>query len=111
MTEGEKLQEVMQWRGVTQRELSNRTGIARSTIGNYITGIRDMQVGALKTIAAALDVSPWTLINGEPLPADPLELGSTENRILIELRSMPLSVQKVLVATIDGMYKAEVKPE
>lgn len=50
--------------GLTPKELSARSGVATSSLHNYIKGVRSIPVeGALFAVAAALEVSPGTLVD------------------------------------------------
>lgn len=86
MTIGEKIGEVLDWSGVTQKELSERTGISPSMVSSYISGTHAVSFESASKIADALDVSLWVLLNGEPLPANENEITKDESRVIGEYR-------------------------
>lgn len=52
-----RLRKMMQIKGVTQQELSERTGIAQSNISGYIRGVNSPSFYVIDKIAKALDCS------------------------------------------------------
>lgn len=105
MTVNEKLQEVMDWKGVKQEQLHELTGIARSTIGGYTSGRRAISVEVAYQLAAALGVSSWTLLNGEPLPATPDDLTGEETALVTDLRGLTLEQKEVVLNVVATMKK------
>jgi transcriptional regulator with XRE-family HTH domain len=62
-TTGEKLKRLRRGRGWTQKELSDASGVAQSTIAQIETMRREEpRPGTLKKLAVALDVSPADLL-------------------------------------------------
>ena len=59
---GRRIAELRQRAGLSQRELAERLGWARDTIAHYELGRRAIGLDRLAAIAAALHVSPATLI-------------------------------------------------
>lgn len=58
LTFGDKLKQLLDTKGVTQRELSIATGITEVSISRYITNKRkDPRLDALRKICSALDIS------------------------------------------------------
>ena len=105
MTVNEKLQEVMDWRGIKQEQLHDLTGIARSTIGGYTSGRRAISVEVAHQLAAALGVTPWTLLNGEPLLATHDDLTGEEARVITDLRGLTLDQREIVFKTMETMKK------
>lgn len=62
-TFGTRLKAVLQEKGLTQRELSRRTGIAESTISRYIDDTRKPGNGNLKKLSGTLDI-PVRILSG-----------------------------------------------
>lgn len=52
-----RLRKIMQIKGITQQELSERTGIAQSHISNYVRGTRSPSFYIIDKIAKVLDCS------------------------------------------------------
>lgn len=86
MTIGEKIGEVLDWSGLSQKELATRTGISTSMISSYISGTHSVSIEVAKKIAAAMDVSLWVLLDGEPLPEKNQDLTEDERWVIGEYR-------------------------
>lgn len=88
MTVGEKIEEILIWSGLNQKSLASKTGIARSTLSDYIRGVSSPTIEVAQAIADALGVSLWTLLNGEPLEITEKEITLTERRLLGDYRAL-----------------------
>lgn len=53
-------------RGLTQAELSRKSGLSRPNLSVIEQGGRDLTVGTLRRLAEALEVEPGTLADGVP---------------------------------------------
>lgn len=95
VTIGEKIQEVMDWSGKNQTELAALSDVSQSAISDYIRNDRAPSIDALQKIAAALDVSPWIFLNGEPLPVKGMDLTEAEEAHMREYRMLTESQRKV----------------
>ena len=63
MNLGENIKQFRKVRNLTQSELSQETGIPRSTIQKYESGsIQNVSLNAVETISSALDVPPTDLV-------------------------------------------------
>ena len=62
---GERLQSILQSRGVTQRELAARIGTTEATICRYVTGDREPKADMLANIATALHTTSDYLLGIE----------------------------------------------
>ena len=63
MNLGENIKQFRKVRNLTQSELSQETGIPRSTIQKYESGsIQNVSLNAVETISNALDVPPTDLV-------------------------------------------------
>lgn len=60
---GENLQEMLDERGINQRELSKLTGIPTSTISNYIVGKSMISGEAIVKIVYAIDADYFDLLD------------------------------------------------
>lgn len=91
MTVPEKIQEIMEWsnrKKLTQLELARLSGISKSSLNGYIHGDRKITVDAAQKIADALDVSLWTLLNGEALAVVSMDLTERERRLVSGYRRL-----------------------
>lgn len=57
MTVGEKIEEVMQLKGMSRRKLSEITNLSEASISRYINGEREPRSISLAAIARALNVT------------------------------------------------------
>lgn len=62
MTMGEKINEVLKERKMSQRDLANKIGVDETTLSRYISDSRQPRLDVLIKIARALDVSVEYLI-------------------------------------------------
>lgn len=60
---GDNLAEMLFELGMTQQELANRTGLAKSTISDYIHKVKLPGIRAIVNIAYALDVDVNELVD------------------------------------------------
>ena len=91
MTVPEKIQEIMEWsnrKKLTQLELARLSGISKSSLNGYIHGDRKITVDAAQKIADALNVSLWTLLNGEVLAVTSMDLTERERRLVSGYRRL-----------------------
>ena len=60
----DNLKRALEVKGVSQRELANRTGITESSISRYCSGEREPRTYTLSKIALALHMTTDELIGG-----------------------------------------------
>lgn len=101
----EKLQEVLDWRGKSQYDLADAVGIPRGSISSYVTGPTTISIEQAYKFAAALGVTPWTLLNGEPLLATHDDLTAEEAHTITDLRGLTLDQREVVLKTVETMKK------
>lgn len=109
VTVEEKLQEYLIWSGVQQKDLARLSGISKSSISGYVRGERKMTVEALQKIAAALDVSVWTFLNGDPLMVKPIDVTAEECKLLSEYRMLNGEERKLINHTLDMLNSKKLK--
>jgi transcriptional regulator with XRE-family HTH domain len=61
---GIRLRQIRERRGLTQLQLSTRSGVAQSTISQYETGTRSATLKTLRSLAGVLQCKPWELVEG-----------------------------------------------
>lgn len=105
MTVNEKLAELLDWQDMTQQELADRTGIPRTNISTYIIGRNAVSVEVAYKLAAGLGVTPWTLLNGEPLPVSPLDLSKHEETMVADLRGLKVEQAEAVQVLVDTFKK------
>ena len=103
MTANEKIAELLDWSGMSQQALADALGIPRTTVSNYITGRTPVSVETAYKIADALGVTPWTVLNCEPLPATPLDLTADEAAAIGMARGLPRKERALLAAILNYM--------
>lgn len=99
----EKLQELLTWSGMTQFELADKVGIPRGSINSYVSGRTPISVELAYQMAPALKVSPWTLLNGEPLLATAMDLSAEEAKLVTDLRGLTTQQRELIDALIETM--------
>lgn len=105
MTTNEKIAELLDWFGLSQQELADRTGIPRGSISSYVTGRAAVSIEMAYKIAEGLGVSPWTVLNSEPLPADPLDLSQAEKELVTNIRSLTKHQREIIDQNVQLMLK------
>jgi transcriptional regulator with XRE-family HTH domain len=93
----DKIREVMQWSGMSQKELAAITGIPYTTLNGYLCGRNQIPLRVLPNIAKGLGVSSTLLLNEEPLPADALELSQEERELVKQYRQLTRDQKEILV--------------
>lgn len=77
------IKELMHKRGFRQIDLSDRTGIARSTMSNYVNGTTIVPIQAIERIARALGTSKAELLGNE---LHLTEADKLESSLVVELK-------------------------
>ena len=113
MTVGQKIFELLKQKGMTQKEFSQRTGIATTTISDWRKKNTNPGSDKILLICAALEVTPEYLLSGVSedsgrgrrreyvvIPDD------TEERLLIErFGKMDFKERKLLLAYAEKLLK------
>lgn len=105
MTVGEKIGELLDWSGMSQGELSKRSGIPQTTISSYVTGKATVPVDAAYKIASGLGVSAWTVLNCEPLPATMLDMSEEEVELVTDVRQLTRHQREIVLQVIKLMRR------
>lgn len=106
-----KLREIRRLRGLSQKDVARLSGVGEKTISSFETGQR---IGSLKLAQLKRMLSVYGLTEAEFFGGSverqiaPWELGEEEcaaQRVLDELRGLPKSVQKAMVAKFELMLE------
>lgn len=96
----------MKIKGITRKELADKTKIAYTTIRDYEKGICYAKMDKIKIIAKELDVSPLMLIEEQNISkiisiVDNSEDSQVMLDIMIKLSKLSLEGKKYILNTID----------
>lgn len=104
------MQEALQIRGITQADLCRKTGIATSTMSQYMTDKYEPKRNALGKIAKALNVDEAWLMGCEDVSmdrqeiTDPLQsLSDGEKSVIETLRSMTKEKQDLIITLLGNL--------
>ena len=96
MTFGEKLSELLEERGMTQKEFAKTLNIAPTTLNGYIRDKRQPDFELIKRMSSALHVSVDLLLGG-----DGFELTAKELSLITKLRTLSEDQQKIVYALVN----------
>ena len=65
-TMGDRIREMIETKGLTQKDLATKAGITEAAVSHYIKGDRIPRSTVLSKIAIALDTTPEFLLEGVP---------------------------------------------
>lgn len=87
--------QLMNEKGISQAELSRRTGLPRSSISQYLSGRNKPREKALKAIAVALDVKTEALTEGDTkltvkIAADLMGVSEQFVRVAMQQKQLPI---------------------
>lgn len=106
----DRLKEALQMRGMTPKQLSDKSGLYLSTIYRYLNGERIPKTDSIEIMANVLRVSPAWLLGYEVPPDLPdLTLTKDDNLIVLIEQLRPTdrdAVEAIVKALIDN-YKKE----
>lgn len=93
-----RIKEIRQKKGVTQKELASKTGIALRTIGDYENNKADITVLKLKSVASALDCNFWDLLEiSGGITSTSIDTRALESQLSSSLESLPLELQVAIL--------------
>ncbi|MBQ9437316.1 MAG: helix-turn-helix domain-containing protein [Lachnospiraceae bacterium] len=114
MTIGERILEMIQEKGITQKEFSEKTGIPQSTMSSWKGKKRNPGMSKLQAICDVLGVDPYYLISGtkvnESVNTDYLSVYRTdkeEYELLVEYRKLGPDGRKRLKGYLDALTEME----
>ena len=91
----ERLKKLIEKKGITRKELEEKTGIKKTAIHNYLVENKLPGTEALYKIAKVLGVSINYLLTGETT-----ELNEKEKKLLKDYRNSPKDVQEIVDKTL-----------
>ncbi len=101
MTFGDTLRELLDTRGLTQKQLASDLNIAASTLGNYIQNSREPDFHTLKQLATYFHVSVDYLLDFRSEHAK----SRLEDELLTAFRCLTPSQQKDLTVQVKALVK------
>lgn len=107
MTVGDKLQELMDWQGHSQQDIAALSGISRTMVSQYIRGVSEPTLEALRKLAEALNVTPWMLINGDPLAVKDFDLIDSERQLIGMYRTLSVKAQAYIDSSVRALVDIE----
>lgn len=102
----ERLNRLMQDRGMKQADLCRKSGISTSLMSNYFTGKASPKISKATAIADALGVSLDELSGISDITPDAIDkpaLTDLERRLLTAFRGLNSSVQKLAIQLIENL--------
>lgn len=109
MTIGERILELVQKRGMTQKEFSECTGIPQSTMSSWRGKKQNPAMDKLKVICDVLDMDPYFLISGTEenvkLNSDYLTVyrADEEYKLMIEYRKLNRDQRNRLIGYLHAL--------
>lgn len=91
----ERLKKLIEKKGITRKELEEKTGIKKTAIHNYLVENKLPGTEALYKLAQVLGVSISYLLTGETT-----ELNTKEKKLLEDYRNSPKDVQEIVDKTL-----------
>jgi transcriptional regulator with XRE-family HTH domain len=110
-TIGARIARVRKSRGLTQKQLADTIGIARSLVTDYETGRLRLNDDMIPRFAIALSVSTDFLLGLSESPVFPTDPDRKIIKRLKQIESLPQRQKKSLLLTIDNYLKANSQQE
>ncbi len=100
-TMGKRLKELIEKKGISQKELAEKVGCTDAAISHYIKGDRVPRAGVLTKIAIALDTTSDYLMEGVPTDVKE-ELGFAKKLIARNVSQMTKAEKKEIINILMG---------
>ncbi len=100
-TMGERLKQLIEKKGISQKELAEKVGCTDAAISHYIKGDRFPRASVLTKIAIALDTTSDYLMEGIPTDATD-ELGFAKKLIARNASQMSNAEKKEIINILMG---------
>jgi transcriptional regulator with XRE-family HTH domain len=101
----QRLARLRKSKGMTQQELSDKTGLSRRAIGHYETKGWDIPPKSAVHLAKALDVSIDDLFGYKPSPKEEFIKSRKIFRKMRDLETLPRQNQKTVLDLIDALKR------
>ena len=101
-----RIVELLEARGITEKELIQRLGMSRGTFTAWKYGRVKSYLAHLNEIADILEVSPNMLLRGKDDEVDIETLSETETRLIKAYRKMDNEGQRHVMNTVKYIEKA-----
>lgn len=100
-----RLAELMDYYGISQQSLSDRTGIDKSTISLYVNGKREPRQDKISLICDAYNVDPaWLMGHDVPMQRqNPAVAGSLHGTLISKFSKLSDRDQEIVMNMIDSM--------
>ncbi len=117
MTISERIFDLLEKRGMSQKEFSDKTGIAQSTISDWKRKKTNPVSEKILIICEVLDVSPYELLGGteekgtrsNPTPVIIVEKESEYGRMMGDYASMDPKLQARLLGYMEALMEMSKK--
>lgn len=110
MTVSEKIFELLEAKGMSQRELAEKTGISKSTVNDWKTKKNSPAADKIPAVRAALEVSYEELFDDSPLEPEKMYYISKDDElafIVEEYRKMNKATAKRVMAYMKAIFETE----
>lgn len=104
---GERIQQILNRRGISQRALGRALKVSPGTVNKYITGVSQIDADYLPIIAEALGVDTCEIVAVRDQEPAPRTISDVAVKLLIESWDRLPESERVL---IDGLVAARTKP-
>ncbi len=100
-TMGERIKDLLEKKGITQRELAEKTGCTEAAVSHYIKGDRVPRASVLTKIAIVLETTSDYLMEGVPVEVKE-ELGYAKKLIARNVSQMSKAEKKEILDILMG---------
>lgn len=96
-TTSDRLKQLMDYYDIKQKDISEKTGIKKSALSNYVAGTREPKTDAIMIISNAYDISPsWLSGFSEEMKPKTHEVLQDDNAIILaSITTNPLMMEYV----------------
>ncbi len=98
---GERIKQLLDKRGITQKELAEKTGCTEAAISHYIKGDRTPRASVLSKIAITLGTTSEFLMDGVPVTVRE-EIGFAKKLIARNAAQMTMAEKKEILNILMG---------